>query len=77
MSPRELSLLEMERRIELLESKLAFQDDLVEQLNRVIADQNATLLKMERQLRLMAERFKAQQPSMIAAESEETPPPHY
>jgi len=67
----------MELRLEEIENKLAFQEDVVEQLNRIIADQNASLLKLERQLRLMAERLTALQPSMIAAPSEETPPPHY
>jgi SlyX protein len=75
--PAETSLQELLARLEHLENKHAFQEDVVEQLNLVIAEQNAALLKMERQLRLMAERFQALQPSMIAAESEETLPPHY
>jgi len=77
MPPQKMSPQDTEQRLEQLESKLAFQDDVIEQLNQVIAEHNTSLLKLERQLRLIAERFKSLQPSMIAAESEETPPPHY
>lgn len=67
----------LEERIDQLEMQLAFQEDTIAQLNTALADQQWQIEKMSRQLKLLGEKFKAVQPTMIASQSEETPPPHY
>ena len=67
----------LEQRVEDLESKLAFQEDVIEQLNQEITSLSLQQQTMTRQIVLLAEKFKSQKGSIIASESEETPPPHY
>ncbi|MFM2482998.1 SlyX family protein [Celerinatantimonas sp. YJH-8] len=67
----------LEQRIEQLEMQIAFQDDTIEQLNQALTDQQWQLDKMTRQLQLLGDKFKEFQPSPIASQAEETPPPHY
>ncbi|GLR63364.1 SlyX family protein [Marinospirillum insulare] len=70
-----------EKRLIGLESQLAFQDDLIEQLNQQVILQQNDLLLMQKQLQLMAQRFKEleatneQQGDQPSAEDER--PPHY
>ncbi|GAA5215425.1 SlyX family protein [Corallincola platygyrae] len=72
-----MSTPDVDSRIDELESKLAFQEDTINQLNTVIAEQDASIRLLQRQMALLAEKFKSVQGSQIASESEETPPPHY
>ncbi|RCU43785.1 MULTISPECIES: SlyX family protein [Corallincola] len=72
-----MSQTDVEIRIDELESKLAFQEDTIQQLSEVLAKQDETLRTVERQLKLMADKFKSMQSHQIASEAEETPPPHY
>ncbi|MBP8172842.1 MAG: SlyX family protein [Aeromonadaceae bacterium] len=68
------SLLE---RLEYLESRVAFQDDTIEQLNQELAEQQKLQEKMRRQLDAIINKLREAAPSQIASQAEETPPPHY
>ena len=67
----------LENRIEELEMKIAFQEQLLDELNHALVQQQFEIDKMQVQLRYMAHKLKDFQPSNIASQSEETPPPHY
>ncbi|HHE8713232.1 SlyX family protein [Haemophilus influenzae] len=67
----------LENRIEELEMKIAFQEQLLDELNHALVQQQFDIDKMQVQLRYMANKLKDFQPSNIASQSEETQPPHY
>lgn len=68
---------ELLARIAELESKIAFQEITIEELNQALVDQQFALDKLQTQVRHLAEKFKGVQASNVAHQSEETPPPHY
>ncbi|KLU14876.1 MULTISPECIES: SlyX family protein [Xenorhabdus] len=72
-----MELSEFERRFEQLETKLAYQDATIEALNQEVIKQQLETDRLKEQLKLIAERLKTHQASIIAPLSEETPPPHY
>jgi len=68
---------QLEQRIEDLEMKLAFQDDTIESLNQQVIRLNDLLADQQEKLRLLTSKLSQVEPSNIASQAEETPPPHY
>lgn len=60
-----------------LEMKIAFQEKTIEELNQALIQQQFSIDKMQLQLRYLVNKLKDIQPSNIASQAEETPPPHY
>ena len=67
----------LEQRIAELEMKSAFQETAIEELNQSLIEQQFLIDKMQAQLRYLVNKLKDMQPSNIASQAEETPPPHY
>lgn len=67
----------LEQRIAELEMKSAFQETAIEELNQSLIEQQFLIDKMQIQLRYLVNKLKDMQPSNIASQAEETPPPHY
>ena len=68
---------ELFTRIEELESKVAFQEVTIEELNQALIEQQFALDKLQTQIRHLAEKFKGISASNVDSRAEETPPPHY
>ena len=67
-------------RIAELETKVAFQDDTIEQLSNEIELHQASIAKLQQQLRLLGDRFKEIRESMPSEPTEQVVheiPPHY
>jgi SlyX protein len=62
-------------RIDLLETRIAFQDDTIETLNKTITDQWLKIDALSRQLAILSERLQDAEARAPGAASE--PPPHY
>ena len=64
-------------RVEELEMKLTFQDELIEQLNQSLIEQQSDIRKLTRLLEKMGNEMKDMRESNIADQAQEAPPPHY
>jgi len=71
------SITELEQCIEALESRNAFQDDIIEQLNTEIAIHQTQLSELKHQVSLIAARMKESSPLQDSQQDVEPPPPHY
>jgi SlyX protein len=67
----------MENRLIELETRIAFQEHTVQELNTVVARQQQDLLQLQREIEVLRARLQALADSPVAGRSEETPPPHY
>jgi SlyX protein len=62
-------------RIDRLESRLAFQDDMIETLNKTVTEQWAKIDALTRQLVALGEQLREAESQMPGLANE--PPPHY
>lgn len=67
----------LEERLEKLEMLYMQQEQEIESLSEQLYRNQIELRDVTKQLNHLQERFKALQPSIVASQSEETPPPHY
>ena len=75
--PLASSIEKLESSIEALESRNAFQDDIIEQLNNELAIHQDEISNLKAQLKLIANRIKDNTPNQSTTEEIEPPPPHY
>jgi len=71
------SLATLVKRIEELESQAAFQDQLHDSLNTIVAQQDREILELKRQLILLNERIKEFGEAIPGAGPQDETPPHY
>ncbi|MDH4133806.1 MAG: SlyX family protein [Gammaproteobacteria bacterium] len=67
----------MEDRLIELETRLAFQDHVVQQLNDTIVRQQRDLDGLRRDIEMLRNQLAALAPALVENRSDETPPPHY
>lgn len=60
-----------------LESKLAHQDQLLNELNEVVTEQQAKIMQLDELCKSLISRVRSMGEAMPAAESGDERPPHY
>jgi len=76
-TPIEDLVAKLEQQIEALESRNAFQDDVIDQLNQELAVHQAQITELKQQLKLIANRIKESPQGQVTKLEQEPPPPHY
>lgn len=64
-------------RMDELESRIAFQDEHIQQLNDIITKLQLEVMTLNERLADSERRIQEITPSLLKSLSEETPPPHY
>ena len=67
----------LQDKVETLESRNAFQDDVIEQLNDALTVYQKEVSEMKYQLTLLANRVKESSNGSGISDEVEAPPPHY
>ena len=68
---------DLETRLDELETRLAFQDEVINTLSEQVAKQEMDIRELWEAKRLLHKQLKDVSPSNIKSEQDETPPPHY
>ena len=68
---------DLEARLDELEMRIAFQDEVINTLSEQVAKQEMDIRELWEAKRLLHKQLKDVSPSNIRPEDEETPPPHY
>lgn len=66
----------MENRITELETKMAFSEDLLEELNRTVFRQQQQITQLQQELRALRQQLQASMPAEQRSPGDEMPP-HY
>jgi SlyX protein len=69
--------MEMEERLIEMETKLAFQDNTIEELSDVVYKQQLQIDQLKKELTGVQEKLRVIEPSLAGAKEEEPLPPHY
>jgi len=67
----------LENKIINIETKIAYQEKTIEQLNQIVTAQQQQLSQLQSELKAIKNWIQTQRPSQWASEPEEQPPPHY
>lgn len=67
----------VENKIIDLQTKLSFQDDLLDELNQVVTHQQQHIMRLESALERLQVQIKTLQTDNVPGEAKEAPPPHY
>ncbi len=67
----------MNDRISELETRIAFQDKTVQELNDVVTRQQGEIDRLARELEALKIQLRSLSAYPVASRDEETPPPHY
>ncbi|WP_455365515.1 SlyX family protein [Kaarinaea lacus] len=67
----------LEERLTEIESRVAFQDDAIQQLNDVIVRQQRDIDQLTEELKVLKQQLQTLAPSLVVEQAQETPPPHY
>ncbi|QBG35897.1 SlyX family protein [Litorilituus sediminis] len=67
---------QLEERVDALESRNVFQDDVIEQLSQELAVHQSEITELKEQIQIVASRLK-EAGNLSSKEQVEPPPPHY
>ncbi len=67
----------MKERITDIEIQLMHQENTIQQLNEVVAEQQLAIDKLKTDIRRIMEHLQTISPSLVRDAREEEPPPHY
>jgi len=69
--------MDLENHIIELETKVSYQDHIIQELNEVVIRQQRQIDQLEKTVHQISGRLKVLNPSDLARPEEEAPPPHY
>lgn len=72
-----MSTQDIESRLDELETRLAFQDDIINTLSEQVARQELDIRELWEAKKSLHKQLKEVSPTNIKGEEEEAPPPHY
>ena len=77
ITPTDNNIQVLEERINMLESRNLFQDDVIEQLSEELAVHQTQIAELKAQIQLVANRLKDAGSLSSGKDDVEPPPPHY